>query len=70
MEATLSGQVSIVIFALIVVAVGVYVVMSCYVVGPVARLMRAEKIILGVGLAGIGGVLVYAATELLFHVVF
>jgi threonine/homoserine/homoserine lactone efflux protein len=70
MEASLSGQVSIVIFALIVVAVGVYVVMSCFVVGPVQQLTRVEKIILGFGLAGIGGVLVYAATELLFHVVF
>lgn len=70
MGATLSEAVSVVIFALIVVAVGVYVVMSCYVVGPFGRLMPAEKVILGVGLAGIGGVVVYAASELLFHVVF
>lgn len=70
MDATLSEHVSIVIFALIVIAVGVYVVMSCFVVGPLARLMRAEKVILGLSLAGIGGVIAYAAAELLFHVVF
>lgn len=65
-----ADRISTLIFALIVIAVMVFLVMSAYVVGPVAGLKRGEKIILAVGLAGIGGIIVYAASELLLHVVF
>lgn len=65
-----ADQVSTLIFALIVVGVIVYLVMSAYVVGPVARLKRGEKVILGTGLVGIAGIIVYAGAELLLHVVF
>jgi hypothetical protein len=66
----LADRISTLIFALIVVAVLVFLVMSAYVVGPVSKLQRGEKVILAVGLFGIGGIVVYAASELLLHVVF
>jgi hypothetical protein len=64
----LTDKISTLIFALIVIAVIVYVVMSRIVVGPLSRLKRIERIILGAGLVGILAVLVYAAVELLLHV--
>ena len=66
----LTDRISALIFALIVMAVGVYIVMSSYVVGPLARLKRAERWIVVVCLVGVGGVIVFAASELLLHVVF
>lgn len=66
----LTEQVSTLIFALIVIGVIVYLVMSAYVVGPVARLKRGEKVILTVGMVGIVGIIVYAGAELLLHFVF
>ena len=66
----LTDQISTLIFALIVVAVVVFLTMSRYVVGPISRLKRAERIILGVSLVGVLAVMVYAAVELLLHVVF
>lgn len=66
----IADRISTLIFALIVVAVIVFLVMSAFVVGPVAKLRRGEKIILAVGLIGIGGIIVYAGSELLLHVVF
>jgi len=66
----LTDTISALIFALILMAVAVYIVMSRYVIGPLARLRRSERVILGVMLAGVGLVMAYAATELLFHVVF
>jgi hypothetical protein len=65
-----TDQVSTLIFALIVIGVIVYLVMSAYVVGAVSRLKRGEKVILTVGLVGIAGIIVYAGAELLLHVVF
>jgi len=66
----LTDRISALIFALIVMAVGVYLVMSGYVVGPLAKLKRAERCIVIVSLIGVGGVIVYAASELLLRVVF
>jgi len=66
----LTDTISALIFALIVIAVIVYLVMSGYVIGPLSRLRRVERIILVVSAVGIAGVIVYAASELLFHVVF
>ena len=66
----LTDKISTLIFALIVIAVIVYLIMSRVVVGPVSQLKRVERIILGVSVVGIAAVLVYAAVELLFHVVF
>jgi hypothetical protein len=66
----LTDKISALIFALIVIGAIVYVTMSRFVVGPIAKLKRAERIILSVSLVGIVAVIVYAAVELLFHVVF
>jgi hypothetical protein len=66
----LTDKISALIFALIVVAVIVYLTMSRFVVGPISRMKRGERIILAVSLVGVVAVMVYAAVELLFHVVF
>lgn len=66
----LTDKISALIFALIVIAVIVYVTMSRFVVGPIARMKRGERVILVVSLVGVVAVIVYAAVELLFHVVF
>jgi hypothetical protein len=66
----LTDTISGLIFALIVIAVVIYIVMSRYVIGPLAQLKPAERVMLGVMLAGVGLVMAYAATELLFRVVF
>ena len=58
------------IFALVVISVIVFLVMGSYVVGPAKQLKRGERVILTVGVAGIGGVILYAASELLLRVVF
>ncbi len=65
-----SHQISTLIFALIVIGVIVYLVMSAYVVGPIAQLKQGEKVILTVGLVGIAGVILYAGAELLYRFVF
>lgn len=67
---TFTDTVSALIFFLIVIAVFVYLIMSGFVVGPIGKLRRAEKVILGISVAGIALVLVYAALELLLFVVF
>jgi hypothetical protein len=66
----LTDTISALIFALIVMAVAIYIAMSRYVIGPLAQLKPAERVMLTVMLAGVALVMVYAATELLFHVVF
>jgi len=66
----LTDKISTLIFALIVMAVFVFLTMSRYFVGPIAKLTRGELAILGVSLVGVMGVMVYAAVELLFHFVF
>lgn len=66
----IADKISTLIFALVVIGVLVFLVMSGYVVGPVSGLKRGEKFILGFGVVGIGGIIVYAGLELLFHVVF
>jgi hypothetical protein len=65
-----ADRISATIFALVVISVIVYMVMASYVVGPAAGLKKGEAIILGVGVVGIGGIIVYAASELLLHIVF
>ena len=47
-----------------------YVIMSRFVIGPLKGLKRAERIVLSLGVVGIALVVAYAASELLFHVVF
>lgn len=64
----LTDQISALIFALIVVAVTIYIVMSRFVLGPMAGLMRAERVIVIASVVGILGVMAYAATELLLHI--
>ncbi len=66
----LTDTISALIFALILIAAVVYVVMSRFVTGPLAGLKRGERIILTISVVGILLVVVYAAVELLFHVVF
>ncbi len=65
-----TDQISALIFALIVIGVFVYVIMSRFVLGPLTQLKRVERIVLSLGVVGIVLVVVYAATELLFYVVF
>ena len=66
----LTDTISALIFALILIAVMVYVIMSRFVTGPLADLKQGERIILTISIVGILLVVVYAAVELLFHVVF
>ncbi len=66
----LTQTISALIFALILIAVIVYLVMSCFVTGPLAGLKQGERVILAISVMGILLVVVYAALELLFHVVF
>lgn len=66
----LTDKISALIFALIVISVIVYMVMSVYVIGPISRLKKGERIILVVGVTGIGGIIAYAGSELLLRVVF
>jgi hypothetical protein len=63
-------KISALIFALIVMAVVVYIVMSRFVIGPLSGLQRGEQVILVASAVGIVMVIVYAAVELLFYVVF
>ncbi len=63
-------KISALIFALILIGVVIYVVMSGFVTGSFAGLQRGEQIIIILGITGILMVVVYAAVELLFHVVF
>ena len=65
-----TDQISALIFALIIIGVIVYVTMSRFVIGPLTSLKRAEKVVLSLSVAGIVLVVVYAASELLFRVVF
>lgn len=65
-----TDQISILIFSLVILAVTVFLIMSKLVVGPVAKLKRTEKIILGFSLVGVVLVIGMAASELLFHVLF
>ena len=67
---TPTDQIPTLIFALIVISVIVFVIMGAYVVGPAKQLKRGERVILAVGVAGIGGIILYAASELLLRVVF
>lgn len=66
----LTQTISALIFALILIGVVVYVVMSRFVIGPLGGLKQGERVILTVSVVGIVLVVVYAAVELLFHVVF
>ena len=65
-----TDKVSALIFALIVIGVIVYVIMSRFVIGPLSSLQRGERIIIAVSIVGMLLVVVYAAVELLLHVVF
>ncbi|MGH8742368.1 MAG: hypothetical protein ACREUN_15715 [Burkholderiales bacterium] len=66
----LTDAISVLIFALILMAVAVYIVMSRYVIGPLVQLKPAERVMLAIMLVGVGLVMAYAAAELLLHVVF
>ncbi len=65
-----TDQVSALIFALIIIGVLTYIIMSRFVLGPLTQLKKVERIVLSLGSVGIVLVVVYAAVELLFHVVF
>lgn len=64
-----TDKISALIFALVLISAVVYVIMSKYVIGPVASLKSGEKIVLVISVVGIVLVVVYAALELLFRVV-
>ncbi len=65
-----TDQISALIFALIILGVLIYVIMSKFVIGPLTSLKKAEKIVLSLSIVGIALVVIYAATELIFRVVF
>lgn len=65
-----TDHVSILIFALILLAVTVFMVMSGFVVGPLKKLKKVERIVLGVSFVGVLLVVGMAASELIFHVVY
>ncbi len=65
-----TDKISALIFALILMGATIYVVMSGFVVGPLKKLKRGERIVITVSIFGILLVIVYAASELLLRVVF
>jgi hypothetical protein len=65
-----TDQISILIFALVLLAVGVFLIMSGFVVGPIRKLKKVERIILGTSVVGVVLVIGMAASELIFHVVY
>lgn len=65
-----TDKISALIFALIVMGAAIYVVMSRFVIGPLKQLKRGERIVIAVSIVGILLVIVYAAVELLLHIVF
>ncbi len=65
-----TDKISALIFALIVMGAIIYVVMSRFVVGPLKQLKRGERIVIAVSIVGIILVIIYAAVELLLHIVF
>lgn len=65
-----TDQISILIFALVLLAVTVFLVMSKFVIGPLSKLKKVERIILAVSVVGVFLVVGMAASELLFHVLF
>jgi len=65
-----TDKISVLIFALILLAVAVFLIMSKYVIGPLQKLKTVERIILGVSAVGVVLVIGMAASELLFHVLF
>jgi F0F1-type ATP synthase membrane subunit b/b' len=65
-----TDKVSALIFALIFIGAVIYVIMSRFVVGPVSKLKRGEQVVIAVSIVGILLVIVYAAVELLWRIVF
>ncbi len=65
-----TDKISVLIFALILLAVAVFLTMSKYVIGPLQKLKTVERIILAVSAVGVVLVIGMAASELLFHVLF
>ena len=65
-----TDKVSALIFALIFIGAVVYVIMSRFVVGPVTKLKRGEQVVIAISIVGILLVIVYAAAELLWRIVF
>jgi len=63
-----TDQISVLIFALIMMAVVIFIIMSKVIVGPIAKLRGVEKIVLALSLVGVAMVITMAASELLFHV--
>ncbi len=65
-----TDKISVLIFALILLAVTIFLVMSKYVIGPLRKLKTVERIVLGASAVGVVLVIGMAASELLFHVLF
>ncbi len=65
-----TDKISVLIFTLVMLAVTIFLVMSKYVIGPLDKLKKVERIILGVSFVGVLLVVGMAASELLFHVLF
>lgn len=65
-----TDQISVLIFVLILLAIAVFLIMSGFIIGPIGKLKKAERIILGVSIVGVLLVIGMAASELLFHVLY
>lgn len=65
-----TDKISVIIFALILLSAIVFVIMSKYVIGPIKQLKKGEKIVLSISAVGIILVVVFAALQLLFRIVF
>jgi len=65
-----TDQISILIFALVILAVAIFLLMSKVIVGPLAKLKRTERIVLSLSLIGVLLVVLMAGSELLLHVLF
>lgn len=65
-----SDQISVLIFALVMLGVVIFLIMSKVIVGPLAKLKRTERIVLSLSLIGVLLVVMMAGSELLFHVLF
>ncbi len=63
-----TDQISVLIFALIMLAVVIFLIMSKVIIGPIAKLRGVEKIVLAISMVGVALVVMMAAGELLFHV--
>jgi len=65
-----TDTISVLIFVLVILAVGIFLIMSGFVIGPIQKLKKVERVIVFFSIIGVVMVIGMAASELLFHVLF